>query len=147
FAVAQSTRASRVREISARLESAPGRAPLQSPQGRSPRTDRNVGVLGTDARRGFPSLFVAARAKAAASSSLLELGVDEILKREDLIPFLLGEKLLLLHDDVVEALTRLVAFSRKLGTLPVTQRGLEQSHDTQGIEHHVSRAFGVRSNA
>src|SRR5262245_23759929 len=94
------------------------------------------------------SFLVGRRAgKAAALGSLLKLGVDEILKREDLVPFLLGEELLLLHDNVVEALTRLVAFPGNLGALLVPERGFQHRHDAQGIEHHVARAFGVRSDA
>src|SRR5258705_709075 len=78
---------------------------------------------------------------------LLELGIDQVLERKDLVPLLLAEKLFLLHDNVVEAFTRLESFSRKLGTLLIAQRGLEQGYDAQRIEHHVARALGVRSDA
>src|SRR5215831_1754891 len=97
--------------------------------------------------RWFPSLFAAPRGPATASSSLLELGVDEILKREDLVPFLLGEELLLLHDDVVEALAGLVAFPGNLGALLVAERGFQHRDDAQGIEHHVSRAIRICSDS
>src|SRR5258708_7100907 len=78
---------------------------------------------------------------------LLELGIDQVVERKDLVPLLLAEKLFVLHYNVVEAFTRLDSFSRKLGTLLIAERRLEQSHNAQGIEHHVARALVIGSNA
>src|SRR4030095_13272762 len=79
--------------------------------------------------------------------SLLELGADEVLEREHLVPLLLGEELPLLHDHVVQALARLVALLGDLAALLVAERGLEHRHDAQRIEHHVARALGVGGDA
>src|SRR5262245_57754895 len=83
------------------------------------------------------------RRESASRGSLLELGVDEVLEREDLVPFLLGEELPLLHDDVVETLARLVPLVGDLGALLVAERGLEHGHDAQRVEHHVAGVLGI----
>src|SRR4030095_11547452 len=79
--------------------------------------------------------------------SLLELGVNQVLERKDLLPFFLAEELLLVHNNVVEAFACLVAFPGELSALLVTEGGLEQGYDAQRIEHHVARALGVRGDA
>src|SRR5690606_19457481 len=80
---------------------------------------------------------------AKGGRSLLELGRDEVLEGEDLVPLLLREELPLRHDDLVQALARLVALARDLGALLVAQRGLEDRHDPEGVEDHVAGALGV----
>ena len=55
-------------------------------------------------------------------TSLLELGRDQVLEREDLVPFLLREELPFLHYDGVQALARLVALSGSLRALLVDYR-------------------------
>src|SRR6185436_10131221 len=77
------------------------------------------------------------------SSSLLELRADEVLEGEDLVPFLLGEQLALLHDDLVQALARRVSFVRDVRALLVAERGLEHGDDAERIEHHVLGVLGV----
>src|SRR4029434_7792565 len=70
--------------------------------------------------------------------SLLELRVDEVLEREDLVPLLLREELPLLHDDVVQALARLVTLVGDLRALLVAERRLEHGDDAQRVQHHVA---------
>src|SRR6188474_3692298 len=78
----------------------------------------------------------------SAPSSLLELRADQVLKRKDLFPFLLGKELALLDHDVVQRLARLVAFARDLRALLVAERGLEHGHDAERVKNHVARALG-----
>jgi hypothetical protein len=52
---------------------------------------------------------------------LLELGVDEVLEREHLVPLLLGEELPLLHDDLVQALAAYMTLVGDLGALLVAE--------------------------
>src|SRR5262245_39360246 len=62
---------------------------------------------------------------APPTRSRLELGVDEVLEREDLVPFLLGEELSFVDDDVVQAAPRLVPFAGDLRALLVAEGRLE----------------------
>src|SRR4029453_19270852 len=84
---------------------------------------------------------------ASPSGSLLELGIDQVLERKDLVPLLLGEELPLLHHDVVQALARHVAFVGDVGALLVAERRLEHGDDAQRVQHHVAGVVGVGGDA
>ena len=52
---------------------------------------------------------------------LFELGIDQVLEREDFVPMLLSEQLFLLDDDVVQRLAGLVALAGDFRALLVAQ--------------------------
>src|SRR5262245_1045086 len=71
------------------------RAPIQMAASTTTNCSTMEIVTVTSFERGYPS------------GSKLELRVDEVLEREDLVPLLLAEEPPLVHDDVVKALARL----------------------------------------
>jgi len=78
---------------------------------------------------------------------LQQVGIDQPLEREHLVPFFLGQQLALEHHDLVQRLSLPVTFARDLSALLVTEQRFEHGNDAERIEHHVARVLVVGGDA
>ena len=73
--------------------------------------------------------------------------MNQILKIEQFIPFLLRDELFFKHNNLMNGFVQLKALACNFGTFFVAEDWVEQGHDAQAGEDVFTCAFGVGGDA